>query len=73
MKAFCQRATTGSRRKHPCKIISLFFCDLIRKKMNDGKLAVVVYVDLSKAFDTIRHNVLMNKLSAYGITDKELE
>lgn len=41
--------------------------------MNDGKLAVAVYVDLSKAFDTIRHNVLMNKLSAYGITDKELE
>ena len=41
--------------------------------MNDGKLAVAVYVDLSKAFDTIRHNVSMSKLSAYGIIDKELK
>ena len=38
--------------------------------MNNGKLTGTVYVDLSKAFDTIGHSVL---LLTYGVKDKELE
>ena len=41
--------------------------------MNNGKRTGVVYVDLSKAFDTIGHSVLMQKLPNYGVKDKELE
>ena len=31
----------------------------------------VVFVDLSKAFDTISHNALLSKLSSFGIVEKE--
>ena len=43
--------------------------------MNDGKLNGADYLDLSKALDTIGHNVSQcgQKLSAYGTKDKELE
>ena len=41
--------------------------------MNNGKRTGVVYVDLSKAFDTIGHSVLMQKLPNYGVKDKELK
>ena len=41
--------------------------------MNHGKLTGAIYVDLSKAFDTIGHSVLLQKLSTYGVKDKELE
>ena len=41
--------------------------------MNNGKLTGAVYVDLSKAFDTIGHNVLLQKLPTYWVKDEELE
>ena len=34
--------------------------------MNNGKLTSAVYVDLSKAFDTIGHSDLSQKLPTYG-------
>ena len=60
----------GFRKKHLTKTASIYFCDSIRKQMNNGKLTGAVYVDLSKAFDTIGHSVL---LLTYGVKDKELE
>ena len=41
--------------------------------MNNGTLTSAVYVDLSKDFDTIGHNVLLQKLSSYGVKVNELE
>lgn len=35
--------------------------------MDKSKYAVGVFVDLKKAFDTINHNILLNKLERYGI------
>ena len=39
--------------------------------MNNGKLTESKY--LSKSFDTIGHSVILQKLSTYGVKDKELE
>ena len=57
----------GYRKKHSTKTALIYFCDSIHKQMNNGRLTGAVYVDLLKAFDTIGRNVLLQKLSTYGV------
>ena len=63
----------GFRKKHSTKTAPTYFWDWIRKKTNNGKLKSAVYVDFSKAFDTAGRSVLLQKLTTYGVKDKELE
>ena len=41
--------------------------------MNEGKLLGSLFIDLSKAFDTLSHAKLITKLRSYGILNKELD
>ena len=41
--------------------------DKISSNMDHKKYNIGVFLDLSKAFDTIDHNILINKLQCYGI------
>ena len=35
--------------------------------VDDGKAVDVVYLDFSKAFDTLSHSILVEKLAAHGL------
>ena len=39
--------------------------------MDNGKYTANVFIDLKKAFDTVDHDILLNKLLRYGIRDLE--
>ena len=42
-------------------------------KMDDGKISMVVLLDLSEAFDTIDHEILLVRLQSYfGVDDTAL-
>ena len=41
--------------------------DQITKSFDNNKFTLGVFIDLSKAFDTVDHEILLNKLHHYGI------
>ena len=42
----------------------------IKTTIDSGKFSCGIFVDLKKAFDTVNHEILLNKLEHYGIRDR---
>ena len=57
----------GFRSQHSCQDAISELVGKILKNMEEQKYTMAVFIDLSKAFDTLEHEVLFAKLEKYGI------
>ena len=48
------------------------FYDKVTRLVDEGKAVDVVYLDFSKAFDTVPHNTLVEKLAAHSLDGNTL-
>ena len=65
---------SGFRPKH-CTVTALIqMCDEWLENMDNGKVNGVVFLDIKKAFDSINHGILLNKMKkCFGISSIELK
>ena len=70
---FSTRVNTVLGKKHSTELAGLEFHDKIMKYLENDKLPLAVFLDLSKAFDTIDHEILIKKLHYYGISGNSLQ
>ena len=59
----------GFRTGHSTELAVLEIIDRLVLEMDKGELPFNIYLDLSKAFDTLDHTILLQKLDYYGVKD----
>ena len=57
----------GFRKAHSTETATLELIDTLLQALDKKEIPISIFLDLSKAFDTIDHNILYIKLRHYGI------
>ena len=63
----------GFRKSHSTSHAINFSVNTVAKAIEDKKHVIGIFIDLSKAFDTINHSILLTKLDNYGIRGRCLD
>ena len=58
----------GFRKKHSTTHALINITEKIRNALDNKNYAIGVFVDFQKAFDTVDHDILLDKLDRYGIS-----
>ena len=69
-KKFVFDSQYGYKVKHSTELATIELVDRVLHSFDNKELPLTIFMDLSKAFDTLDHNILLKKLRYYGIEVK---
>ena len=64
---------TGFRKSHGTQNSLVVMLEQWKRALDKGEYISALFMDLSKAFDTINHDLLIAKLKAYGLSKEALK
>ena len=71
-KLLCEQQY-GFRSQHSTELAAIKLVDYLTHNMDTNKIQTSIYLDLSKAFDTLSFDILLTKFKHYGITGVPLK
>ena len=63
----------GFRKLHSSYMALMLLMDKLIKSLENGEFVIGIFLDFSKAFDTVDHAILLEKLYHYGIRGTTLD
>ena len=57
----------GFRKSHSTYMALMTLMDNLIDFLDKGEYVIGIFLDFSKAFDTVEHDILLQKLSRYGV------
>ena len=66
MRDKLSKLLTGFRKNHSTQHCLMSMLEMWKNTLDKGGYVSAIFMDLSKAFDTLNHNLLISKLGPYG-------
>ena len=52
---------SGNRKLHSTETLNIAVTDILLEAMDKKQLSVIIFLDLSKAFDSVQHDIVLKK------------
>jgi len=72
-KNLLYRSQYGFRKSRSTELAALELVESVLQEMDKSHMPINIYLDLSKAFDTLDHEILLYKLNYYGMKESAID